>query len=185
MKSQSILKRILSLTLCAALLLGMGPMLQLFSNASATDRTVTAGPGSCGSTHTGTALTNAVLAGKVVTYNGTSHYELENGTYYLSEDLVLLFPLWIAGSTAEVHLDLKGHTISADPAATYSAGNAVYHATTKLSGMVIVSNSAKLDLCDSVGGGGIDGFHLGVSRINGLLGVYNSAVVHMYGGTIY
>ena len=186
MKKRSTLTRILSLILCLAILIGVAPMRPLFSKASAVDRIVMAGSGGCGVTHAGmTALTNGIMENYKVDYNSTTHYELPTGNYYLSEDMVLLYPLWVAGDDVEIHIDLYGHTFSARATGTYRAFHESYSSKTQLSGMVIVSNSAVLNLCDSVGSGGINGSELSVSGINALVGCYNSAVVNMYGGTVY
>ena len=186
MKRISIFKRSLSFILCLVMLIVMAPMIELFPVASAVDHVEPSGSGTCGASHTGmTALTDTVMESYKVTFNGTTHYELPAGKYYLGEDIALLYPLWIAGADTEIHLDLRGHTFRSRATATYRAYNRIYSSTTQLSGMVIMSSSAILNLCDSVGGGGIDGSDLSLSGINGLLGCYNSAVIHMYGGTVY
>ena len=186
MNQRSTLAKILSLTLSLAMLIAMTPMRSLVTAASPASHVVMAGSGTCGATHTGmTALTNAVMESYKVTYNRTSHYELPTGNYYLGEDIILLCPLWIAGSDVEIHLDLRGHAFRAKSGTAYKAFHETYSAVAQLSGMVIMSNSAVLTLCDSVGSGGIDGSELSVSGINGLVGSYNSAVINLYGGTVY
>ena len=139
MKQKSTLAKILSLILCLAMLIAMAPMIPLGAAVSATDPVVMAGSGTCGGAHSAmTVLTTAGMESYKVTYNSTVHFELPTGNYYLGEDIVLQYPLWVAGADSQIHIDLRGHTFRAKAGASYRAYHETYSTKTQLSAMVML-----------------------------------------------